>query len=49
MARRDGRIAVSSGEKERLDGVAQDAFGSDGVPYGATVSMLIEHYHMENK
>jgi len=41
---RNNTISVSISEKQRLDSVAEDAFGTVEVPYGATVSMLIKAY-----
>lgn len=37
-------IAVSESEKSRLNGVAEEIYGTTEVPYGAVVSGLIEEY-----
>jgi hypothetical protein len=39
---------VSREEKDRLDDVAEDAFGTTEVPYGAVTSMLVEQYNKSN-
>jgi hypothetical protein len=45
MSTRNTTIAVSDSEKQRLDEVAEDAFGeAASIPYGVTVSMLIDNY-----
>ncbi|WP_135302112.1 hypothetical protein [Haloarcula amylovorans] len=45
MPARTKRIAVSESEKDRLKDVAEDVFGeSDTIPYGVTVSYLIDRY-----
>jgi predicted transcriptional regulator len=35
-------IRVSSDEKNRLDNIAEDEFGTTAVPYGSVVSYLAE-------
>ena len=41
---RSESIAISSSEKERLNDVAEEIYGTTEVPFGAVVSGLIEHY-----
>lgn len=48
MSTRTNPIALSEAEKERLDTVAEEAFGTSEVPYGAIVSMLIEEYQQSD-
>jgi len=43
MARED-RIRVSEEEKQALDSVKQDMFGTKEVPYGAVITPLINHW-----
>lgn len=42
---RDTSIAVSEEEKARLDDVAQEEFGTEDVPYGATITALIQEHN----
>jgi hypothetical protein len=35
-------IRVSTDEKNRLDKIAEDEFGTTGVPYGSVISYLAE-------
>jgi predicted DNA-binding protein len=45
MAERDTSIALSDEEKNRLDEVAEDAFGeSKTIPYGVTLTYLMDNY-----
>jgi hypothetical protein len=45
MSQRKSTIALSEQEKSDLDQIAEDAFGeADTIPYGVTVSMLIDAY-----
>ena len=37
-------VAVSVSNKDKLDKVAESAFGTTDVSYNATVSYLINHY-----
>lgn len=37
-------IAVSDSEKELLSEAAEDIFGTREVPFGATISALVERY-----
>ena len=39
---RDKRIAVSTAEKEKLDQVRQELFGTPSVPYGEVIERLAE-------
>ena len=41
---REESIAVSGETKNRLDSTAEDLFGTADVPFGATVTALIEYY-----
>ena len=42
---RDTTISVSEQEKETLDEIAEDAFGdAQAIPYGVTLSLLIDNY-----
>jgi len=41
---RDDQIRVSKEEKQALDSVKQDMFGTDEVPYGAVITPLINHW-----
>lgn len=41
---RDTTIALSEDEKESLDSVRDDIFGTDEVPYGTVVEHLIEEH-----
>jgi len=46
MSIRSTTIAISEGEKNDLDEVAEQVFGeSESIPYGATISMLVEDFH----
>ena len=45
MSARTNPIALNDEEKQRLDEVAEEAFGTTELPYGAVVSMLIEQYN----
>lgn len=48
MASRDTSIALSESEKSKLDKIAEDAFGeSDTVPYGVTVSYLVDNFECQ--
>ena len=45
MAERNTSIALSEEEKNRLDEVAEDAFGEcKTIPYGVTLTLLMDHY-----
>lgn len=41
---RDKTVALSDNEKERLDGVRQEIYGTDEVPYGVVITDLIDYY-----
>ncbi len=48
MGTRNRTITVSEEERERLNQVAKQAFGTDDVAYGATISMLTNNYLSED-
>jgi len=39
---RNKTIKLEQGEKERLDQAAAELYGTESVPYGETVSLLID-------
>lgn len=41
---RNSTIAVSNEEKEKLDNIRDNIFGTDEVPYGVVINHLIESY-----
>lgn len=41
---REQTIKVSESEKESLDNVRKDIFGSDSVPYGEVIQALVDQY-----
>jgi len=47
MAERDCAIYLSKGERERLQEVASEAFGTDSVANGAVVSYLMNNFDSE--
>lgn len=45
MSMRTTTIALSPGEKELLDQVAEEVFDeSESIPYGSTVSLLVSEF-----
>lgn len=42
---RDNSIAVSDKERELLREARVDIFGTDEVPYGETIRVLVEKYN----
>lgn len=42
---REQTIKVSDAEKESLDDVRKEIFGSDSVPYGEVIQELVEQYN----
>jgi len=47
MARRN-TIAVSDEEKAELDQVREAQFGTDSVPYGEVIQMLVDDYDADD-
>lgn len=42
---RENTIKVSDSEKETLDAIREDVFGSQSVPYGEVIQYLAEQHH----